>query len=104
LLGLADLIATAGLATDDPYQGSGPAPAGAVLTAVAVMLRGGVWGVITFTGLWFLLYALRIPASSDAERKRDLAAGLDWGTIVTAIGQRRRDPGGVPDHQRAGAD
>jgi hypothetical protein len=26
--GLADLIATAGLATDDPYEGSGPAPAG----------------------------------------------------------------------------
>ena len=24
--GLADLIATAGLATDDPYEGSGPAP------------------------------------------------------------------------------
>jgi hypothetical protein len=85
-----------------------PLLAGAVLTAVAVMLHGGVWGVITFTGLWFLLYALRSPASSDAERKRDflaaVAAGLDWGSIVTAIDQRRRDPGGAPDHKPAGAD
>ena len=28
MLGLADLIATAGLATDDPYEGSGPVRSG----------------------------------------------------------------------------
>ena len=47
-----------------------PLLAGGVLTVVGVMLRDGAWGVITLPGLWLLLYALLIPASSDADRKR----------------------------------
>jgi hypothetical protein len=47
-----------------------PLLAGAVLTVVGVMLRSGAWGVVLLAGLWFLLYALLIPASPDADRKR----------------------------------
>ena len=48
-----------------------PLLAGTVLTVVGVMLRGGVWGLlITLPGLWFLVYTLLIPASSDTDRKR----------------------------------
>ena len=47
-----------------------PLLAGGVLTVVGVMLRGGAWGVITLPGLLLLLYALLIPGSSDADRKR----------------------------------
>lgn len=47
-----------------------PLLAGGVLTVVGVMLRGGLWGVVVLPGLWFLLYALLIPASPDADRKR----------------------------------
>ena len=48
-----------------------PLLAGTVLTVVGVMLRGGVLGLlITLPGLWFLVYTLLIPASSDADRKR----------------------------------
>jgi hypothetical protein len=47
-----------------------PLLAGTVLTVVGVMLRGGVWGLITLPGLWFLVYTLLIPASSNTDRKR----------------------------------
>lgn len=47
-----------------------PLLAGTVLTVVGVTLRGGMGGLITFPGLWFLLYALLIPASSATDRKR----------------------------------
>jgi hypothetical protein len=41
-----------------------------VLTVVGIMLRSGAWGMILAVGLWFFVYALLIPASSDADRKR----------------------------------
>ena len=47
-----------------------PLLAGTVLTVVGVMLRGGVWGLIILPGLWFLVYALLIPAGSNTDRKR----------------------------------
>ncbi len=48
-----------------------PLLAGTVLTVAGVMLRGGLWGLlITLPGLWFLVYTLLIPASSDTDRKR----------------------------------
>jgi len=47
-----------------------PLLAGAVLTVVGIMLRSGAWGMILAVGLWFFVYALLIPASSDADRKR----------------------------------
>lgn len=47
-----------------------PLLAGTVLTVVGVMLRGGVWGLITLPGLSFLVYTLLIPASSSTDRKR----------------------------------
>jgi hypothetical protein len=48
-----------------------PLLAGTVLTVVGVMLRGGVGGLlITIPGLWFLVYTLLIPASSNTDRKR----------------------------------
>jgi len=48
-----------------------PLLAGTVLTVVGVMLRGGVWGLlITLPGLWFLVYILLIPASSNTDGKR----------------------------------
>ena len=47
-----------------------PLVAGAVLTVVGIMLRSGAWGMILAVGLWFFVYALLIPARSDADRKR----------------------------------
>jgi hypothetical protein len=47
-----------------------PLLAGAVLTAAGVVLRGGMWSVIALPGLWFLSYALLIPASRGADHKR----------------------------------
>ena len=47
-----------------------PLLAGTVLTVAGVMLRGGVWGLITLPGLWFLVYTLLIPATSATDRKR----------------------------------
>ena len=57
-----------------------PLLAGTVLTAVGVRLRSDVWGLLTLPGLWFLVYTLLIPASSNTDRKlhaeleRELAA------------------------------
>ena len=47
-----------------------PLLAGTVLTVIGVMLGGGVWGLVVLPGLWFFVYALLIPARSDADRKR----------------------------------
>jgi hypothetical protein len=47
-----------------------PLLAGGVLTAAGVMLRSGAWGAIVLPGLWLLVYALLLPASPDADRKR----------------------------------
>ena len=47
-----------------------PLLAGTVLTVAGVMLRSGAWGAVLLPGLWFFVYALLIPARSDADRKR----------------------------------
>ena len=47
-----------------------PLLAGTVLTVAGVMLRSGAWGAVLLPGLWFFVYALLIPARSDAGRKR----------------------------------
>jgi hypothetical protein len=47
-----------------------PLLAGVVFTAVGGTLRNGVWGVVLLAGLWFFLYALLIPASAEADRRR----------------------------------
>jgi hypothetical protein len=47
-----------------------PLLAGTVLTVAGVMLRSGAWGTLLLAGLWFFVYALLIPASSGADRKR----------------------------------
>ena len=47
-----------------------PLLAGAVLTAAGVMIRSAEWSLVALPGLWFLLYALLIPARSEADRKR----------------------------------
>jgi hypothetical protein len=52
---------------------------GAVLAAAGVVLHGSAWGFLTMPGLYFLWYAVLIPARSEADRelhselKRDLA-------------------------------
>ena len=47
-----------------------PLLAGTVITVVGVMLRGSMWGLISLPGLWLLVNALLIPASSGRDRKR----------------------------------
>ena len=47
-----------------------PLLAGTVLTVAGVMLRSDAWGAVLLPGLWFFVYALLIPARSDADRKR----------------------------------
>ena len=49
-----------------------PLPAGTVLTVIGIMLRSGAWGAVLLPGLWLFVYALLIPARSDADRKRRL--------------------------------
>jgi hypothetical protein len=43
-----------------------------VLTVIGVMLRGSAWSAVVLPGLWFLVYAMLIPARSDVDRKRHL--------------------------------
>jgi hypothetical protein len=47
-----------------------PLLAGTVLTVAGVMLRSGAWSLVLPAGLWSFVYALLIPARSDADRKR----------------------------------
>ena len=47
-----------------------PVLAGTVLAVAGFMLRSGAWGALFPAGLWFFVYALLIPARSDADRKR----------------------------------
>jgi hypothetical protein len=47
-----------------------PLLAGALLTVAGIMLRSGAWSLLLLAGLWFLVYALLIPASPEADRKR----------------------------------
>ncbi len=44
--------------------------AGVVFTVAGVMLRGGAGGIVLLPGLWFLLSAPLVPASSAADRGR----------------------------------
>ena len=47
-----------------------PLLAGTVLTVAGFMLRSGAWGALFPAGLWFFVYALLLPSSSDADYKR----------------------------------
>jgi hypothetical protein len=47
-----------------------PLVAGALFTVAGVMLRSGAWGALLVLGLWFLVYAMLIPPSPDADRKQ----------------------------------
>ena len=66
-----------------------PLLAGTALTVVGVMLRGGVWGLITLPGLWFLVSTLLIPASSNTDRKRH--AELERELAAYSTPAQRRD-------------
>ena len=66
-----------------------PLLAGSVLTVAGVMLREGAWGVILVAGLWFFVYALLTPATSDADRKR--RAELERELAVYSTPAQRRD-------------
>jgi hypothetical protein len=67
-----------------------PILAGGVLTAVGVTMRDGPGGLVLLPGLWFLLTAPLVPATSKADRvqrselERDLAL-----TAFSTPGQRR---------------
>jgi hypothetical protein len=47
-----------------------PLLAGGVLSVVGWVLRGDVWGIAFVAGLWFLVYALLIPAVPEAGREQ----------------------------------
>jgi hypothetical protein len=47
-----------------------PLLAGTVLTVAGVVLRSDAWGAVLLPGLLVLVYALLVPARSDADRKR----------------------------------
>src|SRR5215813_7632517 len=47
-----------------------PLLAGVVLTVAGFMLRGSLWGMVIIGGFWFLVYAMLMPVSTDADRKR----------------------------------
>lgn len=66
-----------------------PLLAGGVLTAAGVMLRDGVWGVVALPGLWFLVYALLVPTSPDADRRRRTELERELAAYSTAA--QRRD-------------
>jgi hypothetical protein len=68
IVGLLTLLGAMGLARGARYRAR-PLLGAAVLVVAGLMLRGG-WGVLTMAGLWFLVYALLIPADSPADRQR----------------------------------
>jgi hypothetical protein len=47
-----------------------PLLAGVVLTLAGYLLRSGAWGALLPAGLWCFVYAVLIPGSADADRKR----------------------------------
>ncbi len=69
LLGLLTLLGARGLARGARYR-QRPLLAAAALMVVGFMLRGGALGVLIMAGVWFLFYALLIPADSRAGPKR----------------------------------
>jgi hypothetical protein len=66
-----------------------PLLAGVVLTVAGFMLRGGLWGMVIIGGFWFLVYALLMPVSTDADRKRRSALEHELAAYSTPI--QRRD-------------
>lgn len=55
-----------------------PLLAGAVLTAVGVMLRSSMWSLLSLAGMWFLVYALLVSAgpAGDSKRRSELEREL----------------------------
>ena len=66
-----------------------PLLAGVALTVAGFMLRGSLWGMVIMGGLWFLVYALLMPVSSEADRKRHAELEHDLAAYSTPI--QRRD-------------
>jgi hypothetical protein len=66
-----------------------PLLAGVVLTVAGFMLRGSLWGMVIMGGFWFLVYALLMPVSTDADRKRRTELEHDLAAYSTPI--QRRD-------------
>jgi hypothetical protein len=66
-----------------------PLLAGVVLTVAGYMLRGGLWGMVIIGGLWFLVYALLMPVSTDADRKRRAELEHELAAYSTPV--QRRD-------------
>jgi len=66
-----------------------PLLAGVVLTVAGFMLRGSLWGMVIIGGFWFLVYALLMPVSTDADRKRRTELEHDLAAYSTPI--QRRD-------------
>jgi hypothetical protein len=66
-----------------------PLLAGVVLTVAGFILRGSLWGMVIIGGFWFLVYALLIPVSTDADRKRRSELEHELAAYSTPI--QRRD-------------
>ena len=66
-----------------------PLLAGVVLTVAGFMLRGSLWGMVIIGGFWFLVYALLMPVSTDADRRRRTELEHDLAAYSTPI--QRRD-------------
>jgi len=66
-----------------------PLLAGVVLTVAGFILRGSLWGMVIMGGFWFLVYALLMPVSTDADRKRHSELEHELAAYSTPI--QRRD-------------
>jgi hypothetical protein len=66
-----------------------PLLTGVVLTVAGFILRGSLWGMVIIGGFWFLVYALLMPVSTDADRKRHSELERELAAYSTAI--QRRD-------------
>jgi len=77
-----------------------PLLAGGVLTVAGFMLRSGVWGALALPGLWFLVSALLVPASPDADRKRrsELERELAAYSTSALLGSWTYSAFSAPDH------
>src|SRR5215467_2715970 len=62
---------------------------GVVLTVAGFMLRGSLWGMVIIGGFWFLVYALLMPVSTDADRKHQ--SGLEPELATYSTPNQRRD-------------
>ena len=77
-----------------------PVLAGGVLTVVGLMLRSGAWGAVALPGLWFLVSALLVPASPDADRKlrSELERELAVYSTSALLGSWTSSAFSAPDH------